>query len=112
MGSCVDNSRIFKMITEISKVMNVPVSHLPIAGAAMEWMSEKAISIGAYFIILGVMIVLGIVPPILSSENVTKYLCKDMENITGGKLVFQNDPVMAGVVILEHINKKRKLLGI
>ena len=56
MGSCVDNSRILMAATAVVKEggLGDDISDLPAAGAAPEWMSEKAISIGHYFVASGV----------------------------------------------------------
>ena len=46
------------------------------------------------------------------SENVTKLLCEEMEEITGGKFDWEPDPLDAAQKILAHIEKKRDALGI
>ena len=60
LGSCVDNSRILLAATEVVKAggLGNDISDLPAAGSAPEWMSEKAISIGHYFVASGVYTVL------------------------------------------------------
>ena len=57
LGSCVDNSRILVAAAAMVKEggLGDDVSDLPVAGAAPEWMSEKAISIGQYFVASGVV---------------------------------------------------------
>jgi anaerobic carbon-monoxide dehydrogenase catalytic subunit len=62
MGSCVDNSRILLAATEVVKAggLGNDISDLPAAGSAPEWMSEKAISIGHYFVVSGVYTVFGV----------------------------------------------------
>ncbi|HNX09577.1 MAG TPA: anaerobic carbon-monoxide dehydrogenase catalytic subunit, partial [Methanothrix sp.] len=50
MGSCVDISRILVAAAAIANALGVDVSDLPVAGAAPEWMSEKAVAIGAYVV--------------------------------------------------------------
>ena len=67
MGSCVDNSRILVLAAELANALNVPIHKLPIAGAAPEWYSQKAVSIGAYFVASGVYTVLGVMPHIAGS---------------------------------------------
>ena len=54
LGSCVDNSRILIAASEMVKQGGLGdcLADLPVAGAAPEWMSEKAISIGHYFVAL------------------------------------------------------------
>jgi carbon-monoxide dehydrogenase catalytic subunit len=61
LGSCVDNSRILLAATEVVKAggLGNDISDLPVAGSAPEWMSEKAISIGNYFVTSGVYTVFG-----------------------------------------------------
>ncbi len=62
LGSCVDNSRILLAATEVVKAGGPwkDISDLPAAGSAPEWMSEKAISIGQYFVSSGVYTVFGV----------------------------------------------------
>ena len=62
MGSCVDISRILVACAAIARALGVDISDLPAAGAAPEWMSEKAVSIGAYVVASGVFTVLGDCP--------------------------------------------------
>ncbi|MFZ3062662.1 MAG: anaerobic carbon-monoxide dehydrogenase catalytic subunit [Actinomycetota bacterium] len=49
LGSCVDNSRILTILTEIVNEggLGEDLSDLPVAAVVPEWMSEKALSIGA-----------------------------------------------------------------
>jgi len=114
MGSCVDNSRILMAATAMVKDggLGDDISDLPAAGAAPEWMSEKAISIGQYFVASGVFTVFGVTWPTLGSEEVTNFLFKDMEELYGGMWAFEPDPIKAAHLMIEHIDKKRKALGI
>ncbi|MBF0246419.1 MAG: anaerobic carbon-monoxide dehydrogenase catalytic subunit, partial [Planctomycetes bacterium] len=61
MGSCVDNARILEAATEIVKEggLGDSLAGLPAVGVAPEWMSEKAVAIGCYFVASGVDVVLG-----------------------------------------------------
>ncbi|HHW01484.1 MAG TPA: anaerobic carbon-monoxide dehydrogenase catalytic subunit [Thermoanaerobacterales bacterium] len=112
MGSCVDISRILKLVSMVANYMDVDIKDLPVAAAAPEWMSEKALSIGTYAVASGIYVVLGVSPQITGSENLTKYLTSDMENVYGGKFDIEPDPVKAARKILNHIENKRKLLQI
>ncbi|MCG1011424.1 anaerobic carbon-monoxide dehydrogenase catalytic subunit [Tepidanaerobacter sp. GT38] len=112
MGSCVDISRILLLLSEVAKYMNVDIKDLPVAGAAPEWMSEKALAIGTYVVASGVYTMLGVAPQITGSENLTRFLTEDVENIYGGKFHIESDPKKAAQKILEHIEAKRKALGI
>ncbi len=114
LGSCVDNSRILIAATAMVKDggLGDDISDLPVAGAAPEWMSEKAISIGQYFVASGVFTVFGVNWPTLGSKEVTNFLFKDFEEMYGGMWAFEPDPVKAAQLMIEHIDKKRKALGI
>ena len=76
MGSCVDNSRILEAATEVvlEGGLGDDLSDLPAVGVAPEWMSEKAIAIGCYFVASGVDVILGHPFHIGGSENVTRFL--------------------------------------
>ncbi len=114
MGSCVDNSRILIAATAMVKDggLGDDISDLPVAGAAPEWMSEKAISIGQYFVASGVYTVFGVTWPTTGSKEVTDYLFKEMEEMYGGMWDFEPDPIRAAHLMIAHIDKKRKALGI
>ena len=48
MGSCVDNSRILTVLTQMAETggLGDDIDQIPAVGLAPEWMSEKALSIG------------------------------------------------------------------
>jgi carbon-monoxide dehydrogenase catalytic subunit len=114
MGACVDNSRILIAATAVVKDggLGDDISDLPAAGAAPEWMSEKAIAIGQYFVASGVYTVFGTTFPTTGSKEFSNHLFKDMEGMYGGKWAFEPDPVKAARLMIEHIDRKRKALGI
>jgi carbon-monoxide dehydrogenase catalytic subunit len=114
MGSCVDNSRILMAATACVKAggLGSDISDLPAAGAAPEWMSEKAISIGHYFVASGVYTMFGVTFPSTGSELLTDYLFKGIEEELGGKWDFEPDPELAAKKMIAHIDLKRKALGI
>jgi len=112
LGSCVDNSRILTVLCNVVKEggLGDDISDLPVAGAAPEWMSEKAISIGFYVVASGVFTVFGRPQPVLGSPNLTKYITQDFEGIVGGKYAFEVDPIKAAHLMIKHIDKKRAAL--
>jgi carbon-monoxide dehydrogenase catalytic subunit len=112
VGSCVDNSRILRILTSIVAEggLGQDISDLPVAGAAPEWMSEKAVAIGFYFVASGVCTVIGHPLPMMGSANLHKYLTDEVEQETGGKWVFELDPIEAAHKMLRHIDRKRKAL--
>jgi anaerobic carbon-monoxide dehydrogenase catalytic subunit len=114
LGSCVDNCRVLIAATAMVKEggLGDDISDLPAAGAAPEWMSEKAVSIGHYFVTSGIYTIFGVTWPTIGSRELTDYLFKDYENIYGGMWGFENDPIKAARMMIAHIDKKRKALGI
>lgn len=113
-GSCVDNSRILMALSEMVKVggLGDDISELPVAGAAPEWMSEKAITIGHYFAASGVFTTFGIGLPIMGSETFTQHIFSEFEKIYGGKWAVEPDSGKMAAKMIDHINGKRKNLGI
>jgi len=112
MGSCVDNSRILVLAAELGNALNVPIHKLPIAGAAPEWYSQKAVSIGAYFVASGVYTVLGVMPHISGSPAVVSLLTDGLKGAVNANFAVEPDPVKAADLIADHIEKKRTGLGI
>jgi len=111
-GSCVDNTRILTACCEMVKEGGIgnSIDELPVAGAAPEWMSEKAIAIGWYFVTSGIFVVIGTPLRVLGSKNVTNYICNEIEPIYGGKWAFEGDPIKAAHLMIAHIDKKREAL--
>jgi len=112
VGACVDNSRILRTLSNIVSEggLGDDLSSLPVAGAAPEWMSEKAVAIGFYFVASGVYTVIGHPLPIMGSQNLYKYLTDEVEQETGGKWAFEADATKAAHLMIRHIDKKRKAL--
>ena len=114
MGSCVDNSRILTVLAEMATEggLGEDISDIPAVGIAPEWMSEKALTIGTYFVASGAYVLFGVKSPIEGSEVVTNLIGQRWEEKTGGKLEFEPDPAEIVRKSLEHIDKKRAALGL
>ena len=112
MGSCVDISRILVAAAAIANALGVDISDLPAAGAAPEWMSEKAVSIGAYVVSSGVFTVLGTVPPVLGSSAVAGLLTSGARDVVGAAFAVECDPLKAASLMIDHIESQRKKLGL
>jgi carbon-monoxide dehydrogenase catalytic subunit len=114
LGSCVDNSRILLALTEMVKAggLGDDICDLPAAGSAPEWMSEKAIAIGQYFVSSGAYVVFGGVLQVNGAPVFQDYLFNEIEKLYGGKWDMYTDPIKHAQAIIAHIDKKRKALGI
>lgn len=113
-GACVDNSRILIACTEMVRTggLGESIADLPVAGAAPEFMSEKAITIGQYFVASGVFTVFGVTFPIVEDTKFHKLLFGGLEELGMGKWGFAVDPHEIAQMMIAHIDKKRRALGI
>jgi len=114
LGSCVDNSRI---LIAASAVVNEgglgeSIADLPAAGAAPEWMSEKAISIGQYFVASGVYTIFGVTYPVTDNTKFSQHLYQGLEQQGLGKWGFAVDPYEMANKMINHIDDRRQKLGI
>jgi carbon-monoxide dehydrogenase catalytic subunit len=114
LGSCVDNSRILIACAEMVKVggLGDSIADLPVAGAAPEYMSEKAICIGQYFVASGVYTVFGVTFPTVEGTKFHNFLFDGLEKQGFGKWGFATDPYEMAKLMIDHIDSKRKALGI
>lgn len=121
MGSCVDNTRILTVLTQMVEEggLGDDIDQVPAVGLAPEWMSEKALAIGAYCVASGAYVIFGGSSPVsgmpdrVADSDVVAHLISDgWEKIYGGKLEFIPDPDEMIEKTLEHIDKKRAALGL
>ena len=114
IGSCVDNTRILTACAELVKEGGIGDSFdkLPVAGAAPEWMSEKAIAIGMYFVASGIYVVIGQPLPVEGSEFVVDLLTKTFDKHFGATWAWEPDPIAAARLMIDHIDRKRADLGL
>jgi carbon-monoxide dehydrogenase catalytic subunit len=114
LGACVDNSRILIACSEMVKAggLGDSIADLPVAGAAPEYMSEKAIAIGQYFVASGVYTLFGVTFPIVEGTKFHDLLFNRLEQQGMGKWGFATDPHEMAQLIIAHIDKKRAALGL
>ena len=112
VGSCVDNVRILVLVAALANTLGCDISDLPVAGSAPEWYSEKAATIGCYFVASGVFTHLGPMPPVTGSMNVVKLLTEGLEDVVGATFAVEADPQKASRILIGHIEKKRQALGL
>jgi len=114
MGACVDNSRILAAATALLAEggLGDDLSDLPVAGAAPEWMSEKALAIGQYFVASGVFTVFGVGWPTAGSPEACRFLFEESAKLFGGRWAWEPDATKMAQAMLAHIDERRKALGI
>jgi carbon-monoxide dehydrogenase catalytic subunit len=114
-GSCIDNSRLLVATAEIVAEggLGEDISEIPLAGACLESITEKALAIGQYFVASGVKVFFSDdLFPFHGSEKVMDYLLNGINDDLGGQWVLEVDPVKAADLMLEHIEAKRVALGL
>lgn len=109
LGSCVDNSRILTVLTQMSTEggLGEDIDDLPAVGICPEWMSEKALAIATYCVASGAYVLFGVGSPIEASEEVKEYISSGWESKVGGKLEFYKDWQVIVQKSLDHMDKKR-----
>ncbi len=121
MGSCVDNTRILTVLTQMVDEggLGDDIDKIPAVGLAPEWMSEKALSIATYCVASGAYVIFGGSSPVSGmpdrvsdSDVVLGLISHKWEELYGGKLEFIPDPDEMIRATLEHIDKKRAALGL
>ena len=121
MGSCVDNTRILTVLTQMVEEggLGDDIDQIPAVGLAPEWMSEKALSIATYCVASGAYVIFGGASPVggmpdrvADSDVVLKYISQGWEKLYGGKLEFIPDVDEMIRKTLEHIDLKRAALGL
>ncbi len=114
MGACVDNSRLLIAATEIVHTggLGEDIYQIPAVGCAPQWMSEKAIAIGMYFVTSGVQVVFGPDFPTLGSKTVTDFLFYEIEKYFGGSWRVARTANEFANIMIDRINFGRKGLGI
>ncbi|MDH7488233.1 MAG: anaerobic carbon-monoxide dehydrogenase catalytic subunit [Anaerolineae bacterium] len=114
LGSCVDNSRILTVLTQMATEggLGQDIDDLPAVGICPEYMCEKAIAIGTYFVASGAYVLFGVHSPVSASDVVTRLMTEGWESQVGGKLEFEPDWRKILEKSLAHIDKKREKLGL
>ncbi len=112
MGSCVDCSRMLVLAGALADALGIDIDALPLVGSAPEWLTEKAVSIGTYFVASGVNIHLWPMPPIGGGGGVAKLLTETAAQVFGGAFFVESDPLKAAARMATMIGEKRQALGL
>ncbi len=112
MGSCVDNTRILTVLTQMASEggLGDDISDIPAVGLAPEWMSEKALAIATYAAASGAYVIMGTTNPLKGSEEVQRLINEGWREKFGGRLEFVIDPEEILQRTLAHIDERRAAL--
>jgi len=112
-GTCTDTGRLADLLAVISKELgNVPVTDLPVAAVAPEYMEQKATIDAIFALAFGLYTYVNPVPTVTGGPQLVKLLTEDLPGITGGLLSVEKDAVKAVDGIAAAIEERRKRLGI
>jgi carbon-monoxide dehydrogenase catalytic subunit len=114
LGSCVDNSRILTIASKIAEEggLGDDIGGLPAVGIGPEWMSEKAIAIGTYFVASGVPIIFGAGSPVSASKSLKDLMENKWWNTVNAGFYFEEDPGKMLELALKLIDTAREKLKI
>jgi len=112
MGSCVDNSRILTVLSQMATEggLGDDISDIPAVGMAPEWMSEKALAIAGYCVASGAYVIMSTTSPVESSETVVRLISEGWNEKYGGRLEFIMEAEEIVKRSLAHIDERRAAL--
>jgi len=110
-GSCTDVGKILDTVAALAWTIGCDTSQLPVAASVPEYMEQKAIADIFTALAFGLLTHVSPAPMISGSPLVVRYLTEDMVNVTGGRMLLQDDPVRAADEIEAHILANRKVIG-
>lgn len=111
-GPCLAIGRLEMVAVELAKLLNVDIPKLPLVLSAPQWLEEQALADAAFGLALGLPLHVAVSPFIDGSETVTNVLEHDLVNITGGKLIVEEDVVKAADQLEAIIEERRKGINI
>lgn len=111
-GACVDIGKMTHTAMEIADALNVDTNKLPIVIGAPEYLEQKAVADACTAVALGWLVHIAPVPSITGSDVVVKTLTETTETLGLGKVVVEMDAEKTIQIYVDHIEKKRKELGL
>jgi len=111
-GACVDIGKMTHTAMELADALNVDTNKLPLVIGAPEYLEQKAVADACTAIALGWLVHVAPVPSVTGSDVVVKTLTETTESLGLGKLMVELDAEKTIKIYVDHIEKKRKELGI
>jgi len=107
-GSCTDVGKILDTVAALAWTIGCDTNQLPVAASVPEYMEQKAIADIFTGLAFGLLTHVSPEPMISGSALVKNYLTNNMIDVTGGRMLLEDDPVKAADAIEKHIMAKRK----
>lgn len=111
-GACVDIGKMTHTAKELADALNVDTNKLPLVIGAPEYLEQKAVADACTAVALGWLVHVAPVPSITGSDVVVKTLTETTETLGLGKVVVELDAEKTIQIYVDHIEKKRKELGL
>ena len=111
-GACVDIGKMTHTAMELADALNVDTNKLPLVIGAPEYLEQKAVADACTAVALGWLVHVAPVPSITGSDVVVKTLTETTETLGLGKVVVEMDAEKTIQIYVDHIEKKRKELGL
>lgn len=111
-GACVDIGKMTLTAKELADELNVDTDKLPLVIGAPEYLEQKAVADACTAVALGWLVHVAPVPSITGSDVVVKTLTETTETLGLGKVVVELDAEKTIKIYVDHIEKKRKELGL
>ena len=111
-GACVDIGKMTHTAKELADALKVDTNMLPLVIGAPEYLEQKAVADACTAVALGWLVHIAPVPSITGSDVVVKTLTETTETLGLGKVVVELDAEKTVQIYVDHIEKKRKELGL
>ncbi|MDR3595900.1 anaerobic carbon-monoxide dehydrogenase catalytic subunit [Clostridium sp.] len=111
-GPCLAIGRLEIIASQLAEYLGIDIPQLPLVLSAPQWLEEQALADGAFGLALGLPLHLAIPPFMTGSKVVTKVLTEDLQSLTGGQLVLEDDVIEAADRLEQIVLDRRNSLGL
>jgi carbon-monoxide dehydrogenase catalytic subunit len=111
-GPCLAIGRLEIVATELAEALGIDIPQLPLVLSAAQWLEEQALADGCFGLALGLPLHLGKPPFVTGSKVAVQVLTQDMQSLTGGRVIINEDAGESAKILEAIILEKRRALNI
>jgi carbon-monoxide dehydrogenase catalytic subunit len=111
-GPCLAIGRLEIVATELAEALGIDIPQLPLVLSAAQWLEEQALADGCFGLALGLPLHLGKPPFVTGSKVAAQVLTQDMQSLTGGRVIINEDAGESAKILETIILEKRRALNI
>ncbi len=111
-GACVDIGKMTHTAVELADALGVDTDKLPLVIGAPEYLEQKAVADACTAIALGWLVHVAPVPSVTGSDLVVKTLTETTATLGLGKLMVELSADKTVAIYVNHIEEKRRELGL